>query len=173
MEQTDLSILSDDFDSLGERHRMPKLLIAEDHPRMRQKVVRTLEADHLVVAVVGDGLEMLDAESRTLPDIVILDISMPTMNGIEAATRLKKRPSNARIIFLTVHQEPEFVEAALAAGADGYVIKSRLAIDLRLAIKEVLAGRRFVSPCLTAGGTGDLGQRGLKLRRASVTPTLS
>ena len=125
-----------------------RLLIAEDHAGMREKLVSTLETEYSVVGAVGDGQEMLDAESRFSPDVVILDISMPVMNGIEAATQLKLRASKAKIIFFTVHEEPEFLTAALAAGALGYVIKSRLAIDLQLAVREAIAGRRFFSPSL-------------------------
>ena len=128
---------------------MIRLLIAEDHARMREMVVGTLENDYSVVDVVGDGQQLLDAESRLQPDVVVLDISMPTMNGIEAATRLKQRSSNAKIVFLTVHEEHAFLHAALAVGAVGYVIKSRLASDLRTAVSEAMAGRRFISPCLT------------------------
>src|SRR5262245_22185917 len=129
---------------------MVQLLVCDDHAAMRHAVVGALETEYSVVASVGDGEEMLDAESRTSPDIVILDIAMPIMNGIEAAARLKERASKAKIIFLTVHEEPEFLEAALAAGACGYVIKSHLVNDLRVAISEVLAGRHFISPCLNA-----------------------
>jgi len=124
-----------------------RLLVAEDHAGIRDKVISTLAIEFSVVDSVSDGQEMLDAESRIKPDVVILDVSMPTMGGIEAATRLKERNSKARIIFLTIHEEPEFLEAAMATGALGYVIKSRLASDLRLAVREAMAGRRFVSPC--------------------------
>lgn len=128
---------------------MVRLLVAEDHAGIRNKVVATLQIEFSVVDCVCDGQEMLDAESRLKPDIVILDISMPVMNGIEAAARLRERNSKARIIFLTMHEEPEFLKAALAAGATGYVIKSRMGSDLRLAVREAMAGRRFISPSLT------------------------
>lgn|SRR5512143_2896937 len=134
--------------SEGVMVKMVRILVAEDHAAMREKVVGTLEGEYSVVGAVGDGREMVDVESEIKPDAVVLDISMPTMNGIEAATALKQRASKAKIIFLTVHEEPEFLEAALAAGALGYVLKSRLASDLRLAVREAMAGRRFVSPCL-------------------------
>jgi len=75
---------------------------------------------------------------------------MPVMSGIEAAAQLKQRGSKTRVIFLTMHEEPEWVQAALATGALGYVIKRRLATDLRPAIREVMAGRRFISHLLTA-----------------------
>jgi DNA-binding NarL/FixJ family response regulator len=128
---------------------MFRLLVAEDHAAMRDKVVSILETEFSVVAAVGNGQEMLDLEAKVKPDVVILDISMPTMNGIEAATRLKQCHSNAKMILLTVHEEPEFLQAAMAVGALGYVIKSRLVSDLRLAVREVMAGRRFISPSLT------------------------
>lgn len=128
---------------------MIRLLVAEDYAPMRDKIVGTLEKEYSVIAAVGDGQEMLDAESRLGPDVVVLDISMPKMNGIEAATRLKERASAAKIVFLTVHEEPAFLHAAFAAGADGYVIKTRLATDLRLAVREAIAGRQFVSAPLS------------------------
>lgn len=133
---------------------MIRLLVAEDHEAMRAKVVGTLKGEYMV-DVVGDGEEMLDAESKISPDVVVLDISMPVLNGIEAATRLRQRASKAKIVFLTVHDEPEYVEAALAIGAHGYVIKSRLASDLCLAIREVMAGRRFVSPSISMASGED------------------
>ena len=131
---------------------MIRLLVAEDHAGMRRKVIGTLETEFSEesseVFSVNDGKEMLDAESRINPDVVILDISMPVMDGIEAATQLRQRASKAKIIFLTMHDEPEFLQAALATGALGYVIKSRLTSELRLAVREAISGRRFVSPCL-------------------------
>ena len=116
---------------------------------MRAAVVGTLEAEYQVIAAVRDGQELLDAESECEPDVIVLDISMPTLSGIEAAHRLKQRGSKAKIIFLTVHDEPEFLQAALDTGADGYVIKSRMASDLRPAVREAMSGRRFISPSLT------------------------
>jgi DNA-binding NarL/FixJ family response regulator len=128
---------------------MIRLLVAEDHVAMRDAVVGTLEDEYSVVGAVGDGQEMLDAESACEPDVIILDISMPTLNGIEAANQLRQRGSKAKIIFLTVHDEPEFLQAALGAGASGYVVKSRMASDLRPAVREAMAGRRFVSPTIS------------------------
>jgi len=127
---------------------MIRLLVADDHAGMREKVIGTLESEYSVVGAVADGQQVLDEESRVNPDVVILDISMPTMNGLEAATLLRQRASKAKIIFLTVHEEPAFLNAALAAGAIGYVIKSRLASDLRFAVSEAVAGRSFISPTL-------------------------
>jgi DNA-binding NarL/FixJ family response regulator len=113
---------------------------------MRETVVSTLEDEYLVVGAVRDGQEMLDEEPKCQPDAVILDISMPIMGGIEASVLLRQRGSRAKIIFLTVHDEPEYLQAALAAGADGYVVKARMASDLRPAVKEAMSGGRFISP---------------------------
>lgn len=125
---------------------MIRLLVAEDHAGIRSKIISILETEFAIVGSVSNGQEMLDAESRVNPDVVTLDISMPVLNGIEAAAQLKQRNSKARIIFLTVHEDPEFLQAALAVGALGYVIKSRMASDLPQAVREVMAGRRFISP---------------------------
>ena len=127
---------------------MIRLLVAEDHAGIREKVVGILEMDYIVVGAVTDGQAVLEADSKFKPDVIVLDISMPIMNGLEAAAQLKKRSPDAKIIFLTVHEEPVFLNAAFAVGAVGYVIKSRLSSDLRLAIREAMEGRRFLSPCL-------------------------
>jgi DNA-binding NarL/FixJ family response regulator len=128
---------------------MLRVLVAEDHAIMREKVVATLKAEFAVVASVADGQAMLETESETDPDVVVLDISMPVMNGLEAASELAHRASRARIVFLTAHEDPAFLAAAMAAGGLGYVIKSRMASDLRLAVREAACGRAFVSPCAT------------------------
>jgi len=128
---------------------MFRLLLADDHVAIREKATRILEVEYSVIDAVGNGQEMLDAESRIKPDAVILDISMPIMTGLEAASRLKQRGSAAKIIFLTVHEDAAFVRAAMDIGAVGYVIKSRLATELCRAVEEAMAGRIFVSPPLS------------------------
>jgi DNA-binding NarL/FixJ family response regulator len=89
------------------------------------------------------------AASKMKPDVCIVDISMPIMGGIEAVTQMKASGSTVKIIFLTVHEDPDFLEAALATGALGYAVKSRVATDLSPAIRAALAGRLLVSPCRT------------------------
>jgi DNA-binding NarL/FixJ family response regulator len=98
-----------------------------------------------VVNRVGDGKSLLDEAVRLQPEVVVLDISMPVLNGLQAALELRRTGSKAKIVFLTVHEDPDYVRGAFAAGAQGYVVKSRLASDLPLAIREALAGRHFVS----------------------------
>jgi DNA-binding NarL/FixJ family response regulator len=99
-----------------------------------------------VVGAVKDGRAALEAARTLRPDVIVLDISMPGMSGLEVAGRLHRAGSTAALVILTVHDEEEVVLAARAAGAIGYVVKPRLASDLTLAVHEALAGRPFVSP---------------------------
>ena len=124
-----------------------RILVAEDHELMRNKVVRLLRRDFDVLEAVTNGEALLEAAARLKPDVCVLDISMPRLNGIETATHLKKSNSPAKVIFLTIHNDSESVGAAFKSGAEGYVFKTRMAADLVVAIKEVLAGRTFLSPC--------------------------
>jgi DNA-binding NarL/FixJ family response regulator len=123
-----------------------RILLADDYKGMRDRAARLLEPEFEVVGAVGDGRALLEAASQTKPDVCVIDISMPIISGIEAAVQLRESGSTAKIIFLTVHEDPDFVQAALDAGASGYVLKSRMASDLRNAIKGVMAGRLFISP---------------------------
>ncbi len=123
-----------------------RVLLADDHEAMLERVARLLKTECDVVGTVTDGQQALDAAMELEPDVLVLDISMPVMNGIETARRLKEAGSETRIVFLTVHDDPDFAREALEAGALGYVIKQRIASDLMIAINEVCAGRSFVSP---------------------------
>ena len=126
----------------------PKLLIAENHPAMRARLTSLLQRDFDVVASVAGGLAAVEAASRFLPDLVILDVSMPTLDGPDVARRVKAQGCNAKIVFISVSSDLNQITACLAAGGDAYVSKMRMATDLIHAITEVLAGRRFVSPDL-------------------------
>jgi len=125
-----------------------RILLVDDHPSIPGKVAEILKDVGQLVGAISNGLDAVEAAIRECPDVVVMDISMPIMNGIEAADRLIRMRAGAKILFLTVHEDPEFVSAALATGAVGYVIKSHMATDLLPAIHEVMAGHRFLSPCL-------------------------
>lgn len=132
----------------------PRVLLADDEPGFIAASARLLEPEFEVVKTVGDGQQAVEEAPGLNPDLVVLDISMPALNGIEAARQLRSAGCQAKIVFLTVHREPEYVEAGFAAGASGYVLKSRLVSDLPLALREVLACRSFVSPLIWRGQTG-------------------
>lgn len=127
-----------------------RVLLADDHDGLLDKVGQLLDGEFDVVGKVRDGQALLDAAEWLRPDLLVVDISMPIMGGFEAVRRLTEAGSNARIVFLTVHEDPEFIREAFAAGASGYVIKSRMALDLIAAAREVLAGRSFTSASSSA-----------------------
>jgi len=124
------------------------VLLADDHEEFLAAVVRHLQPHFEIVRTVGNGQLLLDEATRLTPDVVVLDISMPVMNGIEAARRLKAAGSPAKIVFLTVHADLDYVRAALGSGAVGYVLKSELASDLLPCLREALLDHSFVSPSI-------------------------
>jgi DNA-binding NarL/FixJ family response regulator len=126
----------------------PRVLLADDHPAMLALTADAL-ADHcLVVGSVGDGRTLLAEAERLHPDVIVLDITMPRLDGIEAARQLLHFDQPARLVFLTVHEDADYARAALDVGGIGYVVKSRLASDLLTAIRAALANRSFISPTI-------------------------
>jgi DNA-binding NarL/FixJ family response regulator len=122
-----------------------RILVADDHSALLESLVPILELEFTVVGTASDGKAAVEAEEKLHPDVVVLDISMPVMSGIDAAKQMRKGGSTAPIVFLTVHQDTDIFAAAKRAGGLGYVVKNRLKTDLVLAIKEALEGRDFVS----------------------------
>ncbi len=127
----------------------PRVVLADDHDGVLEYVARLLNSGLEIVGKVADGLELVRAVDRLDPDLVILDIAMPVLDGLKAASRIRQSGAKARLIFLTVHDDPDFVDAAFSAGAQGYVTKLRFATDLLPAIHAVLQGNTFVSPSIS------------------------
>jgi DNA-binding NarL/FixJ family response regulator len=119
--------------------------VADDHRPLLELLKGFLEPTFDVVGCVRDGESLVEAAGRLQPDVIVTDISMPELNGIDAALKLRESCSSSKIIFLTVHADPDFVQAAFKTGAVAYVWKLRIATDLLVAIGEVLAGRIFIS----------------------------
>jgi DNA-binding NarL/FixJ family response regulator len=113
----------------------PCVLLADDHPAMLALTADALAGECLVVGRVGDGCELLAEAERLHPDVIVLDITMPRLDGIEAARQLRSSHHHARLVFLTVHEDADYARAALDAGGLGYVVKTRLASDLLPAIR--------------------------------------
>src|ERR1044072_1061632 len=118
-------------------------------------IVRILGREFEVGGAVGDGQALLEAERKAKPDVCVIDISMPILNGIEAAIFLQQKGSIAKIVFLTMHGQAAFLKAALEAGALGYVLKSRMASDLLPAIREAMSDRLFISPSILPPSSGN------------------
>lgn len=126
-----------------------RVLLADDNHAVLERVSSLIATTFDVVGTAHDGQEMVAKVLALNPDLVVVDISMPILTGIEAMRQLREAGSKTRFVVLTVHEEPEFIDACLEAGALGYVTKSRMRTDLTAAISSALEGNAFVSPVLS------------------------
>ena len=127
----------------------PRLLLADDHTLLLEGIRLMLEPEFDLVGSVEDGQALLAATKALKPDVILLDISMPLLNGIDAARKLRKIRPSAKLIFLTMHSGSDYVAEAFQAGAMGYLLKRAAASELILAIRTVLKGNHYVSPLVT------------------------
>ena len=125
-----------------------RVLLADDHPLTLEGLRVFLEPHHDVIGTVNDGRSLVDAAVHLRPDLVILDITMPLLNGIDAAAQIRKSLPAVKMLFVTMHANPTYVEAALTSGASGYVLKSAAREELLDAIKAVVDGRIYVTNSL-------------------------
>jgi len=123
-----------------------RVLLVDDNEAVLARTAAVLTPGCIIVGSAKDGPTAIKAAASLQPEVIVLDISMPGMTGLEVASLLRKAQSTAAVVFLTVHDEEEFVQAAKAVGGIGYVIKPRIASDLMKAVREAKAGRPFVSP---------------------------
>lgn len=133
-----------------ERVRPIRLLLVDDNREILETLTDMLQPGYVVAAALTDGSSVLEQVSTLDPDLIILDISLPDMTGFEVARRLKKAGSSAKVLFLTVHENIDFVRAGFDLGAAGYVFKSRIGSDLLDAIATISAGGQFSSAGLAA-----------------------
>jgi DNA-binding NarL/FixJ family response regulator len=139
-----------------------RLLLADDHTLLLEGLRMMLEPEFDLAGVVEDGQALLSAAMSLKPEVIILDISMPVLNGIDAARELRRLVPSAKLIFLTMHGGHDYVKEALRVGASGYLLKRSAASELLTAIREVLRGRNYVSPLVNADH--------LELMRAAASP---
>ena len=125
-----------------------RVLLADDHPLTLEGLRAFLEPHLEIVGTATDGRALVDAALRLKPDLIILDITMPLLNGVDAAVQIKKSLPGVKLLFVTMHVNPAYLEAALNAGATGYVLKSAAREELLDAIKTVMDGRIYVTPTL-------------------------
>jgi DNA-binding NarL/FixJ family response regulator len=129
--------------------RLPRVLIADDHAIFTEGLVSLLKDRFDVVGTVGDGHQLVEAAGRLRPDVIVADVSMPVLTGLEALRRLKAKPLAAKVIVLTMHADARLAREALKAGASGFVLKQSSGDELVTAIQEVLQGRTYLTPALT------------------------
>ena len=125
--------------------RRPRVLLAEDHAQTAERLRKLLRAEFEVIASVEDGDALVDAAVRLSPDVIVTDIAMAGIDGIAAAVLIRRHDPNARIVFVTVHAESMFIEAGLAAGALGYILKDTAGDELIAAVRAALGGQQYVS----------------------------
>jgi DNA-binding NarL/FixJ family response regulator len=153
------------------------VLVADDHTLFVEALQKVLEPEFEIVGSVADGRALLDIAPRLEPDVILLDLSMPLLNGIDAAQQLRRVAPNAKVVFLSMHGDPTYVTEAFRAGASGYVLKRAKASELIQAIRTALRGQTYISPLLAKGVLDPLlhqrpspssAQRSLTLRQREV-----
>ena len=149
-------------------HR-PRLIIADDHEAVAEACFNQLEPEFEVVAMVSDGWELLRSINRLHPDLVILDIAMPNLNGLLAAEKIKAIQPAVKLVFLTMSVSAEMAEEAFRRGASGYVVKHGMASELVDAVRRVLRGEFFLSPIITKRKVGFLPTVGATLKGKTQT----
>jgi DNA-binding NarL/FixJ family response regulator len=128
--------------------KKPRILLADDHTLFVEALQKVLETDFDLVGSVEDGRALLKAAPRLQPDVILMDLSMPLLNGIDAARQLRRLAPDCKLVFLSMHGDPTYVTEAFRAGASGYVLKRANASELIQAIKAALRGHLYVSPLL-------------------------
>jgi DNA-binding NarL/FixJ family response regulator len=131
--------------------KRPRVILADDHTLLVEAFRKLLEATCEIVATVADGHALLDVASRLKPDVVVLDISMPLLNGLEAGRQVKERVAGTKLIFLTMNEDPDLAIEAIRMGASGYLLKKSAAAELFEAIEAALRGKWYVTPQIAQG----------------------
>jgi len=132
-------------------NRRPRVLLADDHTMLLDAFQRLLEPRCEVVGTARDGRALVDLAVNTRPEVIVLDISMPRLNGMDACAQLRRKMPESRLIFLTVHEDPDMAAEAIGLGASGYLLKSSASGELFTAIEQALVGKIYITPLLTKG----------------------
>jgi DNA-binding NarL/FixJ family response regulator len=134
----------------------PRVLLADDHRMVAEGVMRLLEEEFELAAVVEDGRQLVETARRLRPDVIVADITMPHLSGMEALEQLKRDNPDVKVVFLTMHKDVAYARRALEAGASGYVLKHSAQAELFLAVRAALEGKTFISPTIAGDVFRDL-----------------
>jgi DNA-binding NarL/FixJ family response regulator len=146
----------------------PRVILADDHKVVLEGLKNILEAEFDLVCAVEDGRALLDAQRKLHPDVIVVDISMPLLNGIEAVRQIKKADPNVKVVFLTMHPDVTYAAEAFEAGASGYVLKHSAPSELVIAINDTLKGRTYVTPMI-AGELMETYKKGNRKRNEALS----
>ena len=161
--------------------KRPRILLADDHKLMAEALQHVLQTEFDVVGTVSDGRALIKAAGELKPELVVVDIGMPLLNGLDAADQLKALYPDIKVVFLTQNREPRYAVEAFRRKASGYLLKDSAASELTTAIREVLQGRSYISPLIAKGmlthalnpAPGDPGVRELSSREREVLQLLA
>jgi len=129
----------------------PRVLLADDHALLLGAFEKLLAGECEIVGQVGDGRALVEAAEQLKPDVVVLDISMPLLNGLEAGRQIKQKLGDVKLVFLTMNEDPDLAAEAVRAGASGYLLKRSAASELMTAIREVMRARSYITPLVAQG----------------------
>ena len=130
---------------------LPRVILADDHAMLLEAFRKLLQPRYEIVATVSDGRALLDVAPKLKPDVVVADIAMPLLNGLEAGLRLKREVREIKLIFLTMNEDPDLAVEAMVSGASGYLLKKSASSELFLAIDRALKGNSYVTPQIARG----------------------
>jgi DNA-binding NarL/FixJ family response regulator len=150
--------------------RPPRVLLADDHEILVDGLKSVLEPQYEVVGIALDGRALLEAAAKLQPDIIVLDIAMPELNGLDAARQIRQSMPKVKLIFLTVNKDPYIVKEAFRAGASAFLLKQSAALELTEAIRQVLKGGTYVTPRISEG-LSNISLRPPKDREHAPEPT--
>jgi DNA-binding NarL/FixJ family response regulator len=136
--------------------RAPRVLLADDHALLLGAFEKLLAGECEIVGQASDGRALVAAAEALKPDVIVLDIAMPLLNGLEAGRQIKRKLRDVKLVFLTMNEDPELAAEAFRSGASAYLLKRSAASELTTAIREVMNGRSYVTPLVTAGMVGSL-----------------
>ena len=156
-----------------------RVLLADDHALLLGAFEKLLAAECDIVGQVSDGRALVAAAETLKPDVIVLDIAMPLLNGLEAGRQIKRKLRDVKLVFLTMNEDPELAAEAFRSGASAYLLKRSAASELTTAIREVMNGRSYVTPLITSGMVGsllkerDTGEADLTSRQREVLQLLA
>ena len=151
--------------------KRPRIVLADDHKMVLDALKGVIEPEFEVVGTFGDGLALVEGAPSLNPSVIVLDIQMPTMNGLNAGRRIKQLMPTVRLIYLTMNQDPDMAAEAFRLGASAYLLKNSAATELVQALRQVVRGGSYITPLLTKDMVGSFVQN-FKLRKSPSQLTL-